>query len=181
MRDASANKCGVISSSYEIIANLLMKEEEFLASKEEYVSDVLKILEKRAFQEARLIFRRRNESGGHLFCTSISDNLSREMNEWYGRLFDFLIGSPELLGKPALRRVIESHLPEYIVRHERYRRRIGKMPLKYRAAMVASELASNIVYGEGWDEDFRTKLLEFVKRSFPERRSDTREKRKNAH
>lgn len=29
MRDASANKCGVISSSYEIIANLLMSDEEF--------------------------------------------------------------------------------------------------------------------------------------------------------
>jgi len=30
LRDASANKCGVISSSYEIIANLLMSGKEFL-------------------------------------------------------------------------------------------------------------------------------------------------------
>jgi len=34
MRDSSANKCGVISSSYEIIANLLLTEREFLEQKE---------------------------------------------------------------------------------------------------------------------------------------------------
>ena len=44
MRDASANKCGVISSSYEIIANLLLTEKEFLANKQQYVADVLDIL-----------------------------------------------------------------------------------------------------------------------------------------
>ncbi|NVN90916.1 MAG: NAD-glutamate dehydrogenase, partial [Desulfuromonadales bacterium] len=62
MRDASANKCGVISSSYEIIANLLLSEKEFLAHKDEYVYDVLDILEKRAADEATLILRRRRES-----------------------------------------------------------------------------------------------------------------------
>ncbi|HXE95118.1 MAG TPA: NAD-glutamate dehydrogenase domain-containing protein, partial [Dongiaceae bacterium] len=41
MRDASANKCGVISSSYEIIANLLLTEREFMEQKERYVGDVL--------------------------------------------------------------------------------------------------------------------------------------------
>src|SRR5512137_495510 len=61
MRDASANKCGVISSSYEIIANLLLSEEEFLEQKERYVADVLAILEKRAGDEARLILQRRRE------------------------------------------------------------------------------------------------------------------------
>ena len=45
MRDASANKCGVISSSYEIIANLLLSTDEFLAEKGRYVADVLEILE----------------------------------------------------------------------------------------------------------------------------------------
>ena len=58
MRDASANKCGVISSSYEIIANLLLSEREFMEHKERYVGDVLAILEKRAADEARLILRR---------------------------------------------------------------------------------------------------------------------------
>ncbi len=55
LRDASANKCGVISSSYEIIANLLMSEEEFLAHKAEYIADVIDILNRRAEDEAELI------------------------------------------------------------------------------------------------------------------------------
>ena len=79
IRDASANKCGVISSSYEIIANLLMTDEEFLAHKEEYVASVLKILEKRAVDEARLIFRRHREMTGASSSTDISDSLSTEM------------------------------------------------------------------------------------------------------
>ncbi len=57
MRDASANKCGVISSSYEIIANLLLTEKEFLANKQQYVADVLDILEQRSGDEARLILK----------------------------------------------------------------------------------------------------------------------------
>ena len=62
MRDASANKCGVISSSYEIIANLLLSEEEFLANKQAYVADVLSILERRAEDEAVLLVRRHKEA-----------------------------------------------------------------------------------------------------------------------
>ena len=76
LRDASANKCGVISSSYEIIANLLLSEKEFLAHKERYVADVLEILEKRAEDEARLIFRRQREAGGACCYTEISAALS---------------------------------------------------------------------------------------------------------
>ena len=82
MRDASANKCGVISSSYEIIANLLLTEEEFLANKELYVADVLQILEKRAADEARLILKRRREQPG-LLCTEISNSISTEINTHY--------------------------------------------------------------------------------------------------
>ena len=64
LRDASANKCGVISSSYEIIANLLLREKEFLAHKEECVKDVLTILQRRAANEAELILRRHGEANG---------------------------------------------------------------------------------------------------------------------
>ena len=80
LRDASANKCGVISSSYEIIANLLLSEREFMEHKERYVADVLAILEKRAADEARLILRRRRESGGTLLYSEISETISQNIN-----------------------------------------------------------------------------------------------------
>ena len=77
LRDASANKCGVISSSYEIIANLLMSDNEFLKRKSDYVKDVLFILEKRAAEEAELIFKRHREAGGKKLYSDISMELSR--------------------------------------------------------------------------------------------------------
>ena len=99
MRDASANKCGVISSSYEIIANLLMNEKEFITEKQEYVSDVLEILEKRAADEARLIFRRKQEGDSSQSYTAISAGLSSEINAHYARLFDYFQLHPELCSK----------------------------------------------------------------------------------
>ena len=55
MRDASANKCGVISSSYEIIANLLLSEREFFENKDRYVSDVLAILCESEYLQSSLL------------------------------------------------------------------------------------------------------------------------------
>ncbi len=114
MRDASANKCGVISSSYEVIANLLMSDEEFLAEKDRYVSDVLEILEKRAADEARLILARHRESEGNRFFTDISDDISREINAHYGRLFDLLRRNPDLIKDPLMRKTLLAHLPRLI-------------------------------------------------------------------
>ena len=102
LRDASANKCGVISSSYEIIANLLLTEEEFLKHKKRYVKDVLAILVRRAADEANLIMARRREQG--LLGTEISDRISGEINAHYARLFKFFQAKPELSAGAALPR-----------------------------------------------------------------------------
>merc|ERR1712226_855337 len=37
VKDSSANKCGVITSSYEICSSMLMRDDEFLAAKSELV------------------------------------------------------------------------------------------------------------------------------------------------
>ena len=85
MRDASANKCGVISSSYEIIANLMLNDEEFLANKVDYVEDVIGILNAMAEREAVLILKRFKECNGAAPYTDISTDISREINEHYAR------------------------------------------------------------------------------------------------
>jgi glutamate dehydrogenase len=94
LRDASANKCGVISSSYEIIANLLMSEKEFLLHKEEYVKDVLSILERRAEEEAHLIFKRHRENAGSKLYTEISNAISEENQSALQHALRLLPGSP---------------------------------------------------------------------------------------
>ena len=164
IRDASANKCGVISSSYEIIANLLMTEEEFLANKEVYVADVIRILEKRAQEETSLIFRRHQEGKGKLLYSDISLAISEEINGHYSRLFNFFQNRPELVREPPFRRLLLDHLPECIRNHPRLRSRVKGLPPKIQYAILASEIATRIVYHEGWEMDFEARLREYAKR-----------------
>jgi len=166
LRDASANKCGVICSSYEIIANLLMTEKEFLAHKEEYVSDVLEILERRAEEEANLIFRRRLASGGKLPYTDISDAVSVEINGHYATLFDFFQRRPELCLKVPFRNALFAHLPRFIRESPRYRMRVTKLPAKYRSAILASEIASTIVYRGGFERTLEGDLKGYLGKMF---------------
>ena len=167
LRDASANKCGVISSSYEIIGNLLMTGKEFLAHKEEYVRDVLEILEKRAEDEALLIFRRKREAGASLSYTEISDAISVEINGHYARMFDFFRSRPALAQSPPFRRALLSHLPRFLSGSARFRRRIPRLPAKYRFAILASEIATTIVYRGGFERDLEGDLDRFAEKMFP--------------
>ena len=89
IRDASANKCGVISSSYEIIANLLMSDDEFLTHKEQYVKEVVEILNQMSEREATLILKRYAENNGQVSYTDISTNISAEINDHYATDFRF--------------------------------------------------------------------------------------------
>src|SRR6185437_10890580 len=57
IKDSSANKTGVICSSYEIIASLTLSTDEFLAIKDLYVPQVIDILRHKADQEAKLLFQ----------------------------------------------------------------------------------------------------------------------------
>ncbi len=166
IRDASANKCGVISSSYEIIGNLLMKEKEFLDHKDAYVKDVLAILDKRAEEEANLIFKRYRESEGRQLYTEISHSISTEINRHYARLFDFFQGQPELSDQPLFRKVLLNHLPSFIRENPKYRARVKNLPPKIKSAILASEIASSIVYHGGWKIDFESRLKGYLKQQF---------------
>jgi glutamate dehydrogenase len=174
LRDASANKCGVISSSYEIIGNLLMTEKEFLAHKEEYVQDVLRILEQRAADEAEAIFLRKRKSPGRMY-TEISDAISVEINDRYARLFAFFRERPERTLLPPYRLALFSHLPAFLRERPEYRRRVPRLPAKYRCAIAAVEIATAMVYRETFKHDFEGELRRFVTEAFgPSPRFDMR-------
>jgi glutamate dehydrogenase len=166
LRDASANKCGVISSSYEIIGNLLLSEKEFLAHKQRYVADVIHILEKRAEDEARLIFRRHREGAGHQLYTDISAAISSEINAQYAKLFSFFQQHPELCREPLFRQVLLSHLPRLLREDPRYRPRLAKLPPKYVYAILASEIASSLVYRGDREAEFTAMLKGHLERNF---------------
>jgi glutamate dehydrogenase len=165
MRDASANKCGVISSSYEIIANLLLSEREFMEHKQRYVADVLAILEKRAADEARLILRRRRESGGTLLYTEVSETISQNINSLYSRLFEFFSGHPELCLQPPFRQAIIRHLPRMLQETPAFRQRIKRLPHKYLYAILAAEIGSSLVYTGSRDADFEDMVRRHLART----------------
>lgn len=164
MRDASANKCGVISSSYEIIANLLLSEREFLDQKERYAGDVLSILKKRAADEARLILRRRKESGGNLLCSEISETISQNINSLYSRLFEFFSLRPELCLQPPFRQAVINHLPRMLQETTAFRQRVKRLPNKYLCAILAAEIGSSLVYTGSRDADFEDMIRRHLAR-----------------
>jgi len=164
MRDASANKCGVISSSYEIIANLLLSEQEFHEVKERYIADVLSILQKRAGDEARLILRRWQENGGNLPYTELSGQISQNINSYYRRLFQFFSERTQLCLQRPFRDALLRHLPALLREEPRFRRRINRLPSKYQAAILAAEIAASLVYSGNRDADFEQMVRRHLQR-----------------
>lgn len=146
IRDASANKCGVISSSYEIIANLLMSDEEFLAHKDQYVKEVIEILNQMSEREACLILKRYDELGGQQSYTDISTAISREINDHYAKIFNFFQANAALANNAEYLNAILLHMPHTIGGDPQFKDRVIDMPAKVKYAILASKLASAIVY-----------------------------------
>jgi glutamate dehydrogenase len=165
LRDASANKCGVISSSYEIIGNLLLSEEEFLAHKEAYVRDVLEILERRARDEALLLFRLHREEGGRRSFTELSDATSAQINARKAELFAYFQAHPEVARGEPCQRALRAHLPRMLQAPE-WRGRTERLPPKYRSAILAAEIGAAMVYRRPFQPDFGAALVAYVEREF---------------
>ena len=164
LKDSSANKCGVICSSYEIIGGLLMNDKEFLSNKNDYVRDVLSILEKRAVDEAKVIFQRYNQPQNELLYTEISNEISHEINNLTNQIFEYLIAHPESLSKAYYKKLLLVHLPLLVQKRKKFRDRVKNLPFKYRAAIVSTETATRSIYSGGFDQPFEDKLEQFARR-----------------
>lgn len=140
VKDASANKCGVITSSYEILSGLMLDEEEFRSVKETLVPQVMDILAFNARREAEWLFATRRATGE--FLTDLTDKLSRNINKKNVEISEFLDSHPEYITDELLL----SHLPEMF--KDSYRDRLKRLPAEYRKAIAAVELAGRIIYNE---------------------------------
>lgn len=146
---SSANKTGVICSSYEVLGGLVMTDEEFIAHKDRFVAEVLDILRVRARDEARLLLAEIRRCDGCKALHEISVDVSLEMNAVADALYAALVrrGEPVADDRP-LRDVLLEYLPPMLV--ECFPERIfGRIPLRHQYALVAAHTASRIVYAEG--------------------------------
>jgi glutamate dehydrogenase len=144
-KDSSANKCGVITSSYEICAAMLLDEDEFLENKDQIVNEVLNKLKELARLEAELLFREVDIYGQSL--PMISQIVSNSINNVTDALADALnaLSDDE---RSELLVLFRSHLPDTLATLS-FDRVHERVPVQYVKNAIASSLASKVVYKEG--------------------------------
>ncbi|MEZ4743694.1 MAG: NAD-glutamate dehydrogenase [Bdellovibrionota bacterium] len=149
IKDSSANKTGVICSSFEIIASLLLTEEEFVEIKDVYVLQVVEILKQKAGAEANLLIAEYVKSGRQKRLVDLSMEISKEINLVTDIIHDELDkNKEELVEAPLFKHIIEKHCPTIL--RERYLARIHSgLPIAHKVAIIAASIASYIVYREG--------------------------------
>jgi len=159
VKDSSANKSGVTTSSFEVLASLLLTEEEFVDHKESIVHGVLERLREQAALEAELLFDEREKSG--MALPKISERLSAAIIRLHDLIEQRLHeGCPdagkEMWQRAGVQAALFAHLPEGVIRDmvKKEPERWDAVPLSYRASIVASRIASRAIYsnGLGWAE-----------------------------
>ncbi len=139
VKDASANKCGVITSAYEILSGILLDKAEFAEIHEELVSEVMDRLAFCARREAEWLFDEFNARKTALM-TDLSDEVANTINA-YKRDFGVLLAEhPEY----ATDAVLFRHLPPLF--KARFPERLKRIPPAYRRAIAAVEAALEVVF-----------------------------------
>lgn len=146
---ASANKTGVICSSYEILAGLALSEAELRASRRRFVPEVLEILRRRAADEARALFREFRESGGGEPLSAISRRISEAVNG----LADALLaaageGRGPLSDLDLVRDLVLGYCPP-VLSGSYADQLLGNVPFGHLLALAAHYAAARLVYAEG--------------------------------
>jgi len=149
IKDSSANKGGVICSSYEVLAGLVLSEAEFVAVKADYVRQVIAILCGLADSEGRALIAAWKRRGQNARLSELSQQISEEINRVSG-LVEVVIDAhlDEPAFAPTWARHLEAHCPAVLV--ERFRERLhSRIPRAHRVAILSKRLASQMVYREG--------------------------------
>ncbi len=144
IKDSSANKGGVICSSFEVLSSLSLSDTEFLKYKEVIVKEILQKIEEYAREEVRLIIETHRRTKA--FCSHISEDISDRINKYSKEIRDYL-HPVELLEMPYMSCFFEFCLPLLV---QQFPDRLkSAVPDVHKKAIVASWIASKIVYTRG--------------------------------
>ena len=148
IKDSSANKCGVICSSYEISACMVLSDDEFLSIKDTYVSQVLDRLRELARVEAEFLMRAAKTHPG-MSLPKISVELSKVINTTAAAIAAGVPGWPAE-DRELAKQMIRDHLPKVLFEFAGDRV-WASLPASYQTWIIANRLASSIAYREGMD------------------------------
>jgi glutamate dehydrogenase len=148
IKDIVANKGGVIASSYEVLLELLLSEEEFTQNKEEIVREVLEKVEKYSKEEVDFLLHLHQATGKN--CSDLADKLSSLLHkigkEEHKRLEKMALTADEKLEvRDWLPKLISSRFPD----------REEKMEESYKKAILATIRAKAHVYNLAPEEFIR--------------------------
>ncbi len=146
VKDSSANKCGVICSSMEIIAGMLLSGQQFLDIKSSYVEQVLERLASLAEIESNSLFNEKSRMPD-LTLPEISVRISKQIIR-VADVIDSTVDSWNEDEQLLANEFIRSWLPDSLVEV------VGDglfdgFPKTYRKQLIASILSSRIVYRDG--------------------------------
>lgn len=147
IKDSSANKGGVICSSFEILCGLTLTDDEFLIHKQELVQEILLRLEKCALDEARLLLSSYQETKKPL--TELSETISERINQFTDQLLDYLepLSLSNNPNDPLLKCFL-NYCPK-ILREQFQEKLLQNVPENHKKAVIASHLAARLVYRRG--------------------------------
>lgn len=145
IKDSSANKGGVICSSFEVLSGLVLSEKEFMDEKPTLVQEILDVIKKRSQDEAKLLL----QSHGISYLSHISDDISTHINKFTDQILEYLI--PLKLSSdpkdPLVRCLLNYALP--LLRKKYAQKLLNDVPDIHKKAIIASFLAQRLVYRKG--------------------------------
>lgn len=147
IKDSSANKAGVICSSFEVLCGLCLTDQQFVENKSVLVQQILERLERCASDEAQLLLQTHKETNEPL--TDISYEISSRINTFTYELLDFLdtIHWPRDQKDPLIKTFLDYCLPFL---RDRFRPELlEQIPEHHKKAIVACHLSSRLVYKKG--------------------------------
>lgn len=147
IKDSSANKTGVICSSFEVLCGLSIGDERFVAHKAALVEEILARLTECAANEGELLLRTHRETGKHL--TEISDRISFRINQFTDQLHDYLdtIELSKDPNDPLIKTYLRYCLPT--LRKHYQKELLEEIPEQHKKAVIACQIAANVVYKKG--------------------------------
>jgi glutamate dehydrogenase len=146
IKDSSANKTGVICSSYEIIAGMILSEPEFLRIKDLFIEQVIAKLKSLTSLEAEMLFLEHRHRPG-ISLPELSTRLSRSIiraTEAIARSINELHNQDKDLTGDLVREYLPSVL--FATAGDSV---FTRVPADYLTRVIASSLSSRIVYREG--------------------------------
>lgn len=154
IKDATANKGGVTSSSLEVFASLALSDDEFDAHMrvkdgkvpavmEAYVDEVIKTVRVNARTEFELLWRENNQKG--IPFTHLTNMVSSKINDITDAIFN-----SDLHANTELRqKVVKEYTPKPLLDLVGLENILKRVPENYLNAIVSTKLATRFVYKYG--------------------------------